>query len=251
MSTTGIYHVLIRGINRQRLFEDDEDCLRFLEILGELKEVSGLKLLAWCLMGNHIHLLIETGDEELGQTMKRLGVRYVSWFNMKYARTGHLFQDRYRSEPVESDAYFFTVLCYIFQNPLKAGLSKTTEGYRWSSRSRLGKSDNLIDGERLKELCDIDDVKRREYETAGETILNADVCSRVRKTDAEARDSMNASSGASNASAFQSLERVAQRSTVLRMRKEGFSVRQMARVTGLSKGLIESWGRRAAKADER
>ena len=80
-------------------------------------------------MGNRAHLIIEQGDESLGVTMKRLLVWYVSWFNMKYGRVGHLFQDRYKSEAVESDAYLVTVLRYVYSNPLKAGLCDSVEDY--------------------------------------------------------------------------------------------------------------------------
>ena len=104
MSDSCIYHVMLRGINRQDIFEDEEDFLRFLAVLKECKEISGYELYAYCLMANHIHLLIRTGKEPLDLIFKRLGSRFVYWYNLKYRRTGHLFQDRYRSEPVEDDS---------------------------------------------------------------------------------------------------------------------------------------------------
>ena len=73
-------------------------------------------------MGNHIHLLIQEGREPIEQVMKRIAARFVYWYNIKYRRAGHLFQDRYKSEPVENDAYFLTVIRYIHQNPIKAKL---------------------------------------------------------------------------------------------------------------------------------
>jgi REP element-mobilizing transposase RayT len=73
-------------------------------------------------MGTHVHLLIKEETEALGKIMKRIGVRYVYWYNRKYERSGHLFQDRYKSEPVDDDGYFMTVLRYIHQNPRKSGL---------------------------------------------------------------------------------------------------------------------------------
>ena len=88
---SGLYHLLIRGINQQRVFEDDEDCGQFVRVLEQVREPSGFTLLAYCLMGNHVHLLVEEGAEPLGQSVKRLSVRYVMWFNSRYGRTGHLF----------------------------------------------------------------------------------------------------------------------------------------------------------------
>ena len=116
-SKSGIFHVMLRGINRQVIFQDDEDCEKYLQCLVECQKLSGFQLYAYCLMGNHVHLLLEEKKEPLSQIFKRLGVRYVYWYNWKYKRTGHLFQDRFKSEPVEDDSYFLAVLRYIFQNP--------------------------------------------------------------------------------------------------------------------------------------
>ena len=74
-------------------------------------------------MSNHIHLLLKEGEEDLGTLFKRIGASYVYWYNWKYNRTGHLFQDHFKSEPVEDDTYLLTVLRYIHQNPLKAGIT--------------------------------------------------------------------------------------------------------------------------------
>ena len=80
-SRSGIYHVMLRGANRQEIFHDDEDCLKFLNIIEKYKVKSDLKLYAWCLMGNHVHLLVKEGNELLSTTMKRIGVSFVSYYN--------------------------------------------------------------------------------------------------------------------------------------------------------------------------
>ena len=108
---------MVRGIDRQIIFNNDEDYSKYVEILRECKAISKFKLFAYCLMDNHVHLLLKAEDEDLSQIFKRIGVRYVYWYNWKYNRRGHLFQDRYRSEAVEDDSYFLTVLRYIHQNP--------------------------------------------------------------------------------------------------------------------------------------
>ncbi len=132
-SKTAIYHIMLRGINRQDIFVDGEDNQKFIDTLGRYREEVGYEIYAFCLMGNHIHLLIKEGNEDLSNSMKRIGTSYVYWYNWQYDRKGHLFQDRYRSEPVENDPYFLTVLRYIHQNPVKAGLAESLESYRWSS----------------------------------------------------------------------------------------------------------------------
>ena len=134
-SENGIYHIMLRGINQQQIFEDEEDYAKFLDILKECKEISEYKVFAYCLMGNHIHLLVKEGTENLEQMFKRICGRFVYWYNTKYRRVGHLFQDRFKSEPVDSERYFFTVLRYIHQNPVKAGICKRVEDYIYSSYS--------------------------------------------------------------------------------------------------------------------
>jgi len=120
-SEKGIYHIILRGINKQQIFEDEEDYFKFLDTIEKYKTTSGYKILAYCLMGNHIHLLLMTGKESLEKIFKRIGSSYVYWYNWKYGRAGHLFQDRFKSEPVDDEDYLFTVLKYIHQNPLKCG----------------------------------------------------------------------------------------------------------------------------------
>ena len=124
---------MLRGINGQIIFEDREDSIKLLETIKSYREESGYEIYGYCLMNNHIHLLIKEGCEELGTVFRRIGARYVYWYNRKYSRRGHLFQDRYKSEVVEDDGYLLTVLRYIHQNPLKAGIVKNIEKYPWSS----------------------------------------------------------------------------------------------------------------------
>jgi len=132
-SSTGIYHIMIRGINQQNIFVEDEDNERFIDTLAGYQKEIEYEIYAYCLMGNHVHLLMKEGNEEIGNTMRRIGVSYAYWYNWQYNRKGHLFQDRFRSEVVEDDAYFLTVLRYIHLNPVKAGLISDIETYKWGS----------------------------------------------------------------------------------------------------------------------
>ena len=144
-SESGIYHIMLRGINQQQIFEDEEDSLRFLETLSKYKEQCGYKIYAYCLMGNHVHILIQEGKENLSLVLKRIAGSYVYWYNWKYRRSGHLFQDRFKSEPVEDDKYFLTVIRYIHQNPIKAGMCKNIDGYKFSSYNEYINKVNLVD----------------------------------------------------------------------------------------------------------
>ena len=99
------------------------------------RDICGFQLYAWCLMPNHVHLLIGESPqgETISQIMKRIGAKYVYWYNLRYERIGPLFQDRFKSEAVKDDAYFLTVLRYIHRNPLKGGIAAELSFYPHSS----------------------------------------------------------------------------------------------------------------------
>ena len=132
-SKSGYYHIMIRGNEKKNIFNDEQDKQRFLEILQMKKEDKKFFLHAFCLMDNHVHLMISEGLEDIDKIMKRINVSYVHYFNKKYKRVGHLFQDRYKSEIVEKDAYVLMLARYIHQNPVKAGMVKNIGDYKWSS----------------------------------------------------------------------------------------------------------------------
>ena len=112
-SSSGIYHIMLRGINQQQIFEDSEDYNKFLQVLKDSKAISEFKIFAYCLMGNHIHLLIQEQKEPIEQIMKRIATRFVYWYNIKYQRVGHLFQDRFKSE-LENDLNTANALTVLY-----------------------------------------------------------------------------------------------------------------------------------------
>lgn len=132
-SKSGYYHIMVRGNERKNIFLDEEDKHRFIEILNEKRQGNRFSLHACCLMDNHVHLMIKEGIEDVANVMKRISVSYVYYFNKKYKRVGHLFQDRFRSETVEDDSYVLALARYIHQNPVKAGMVELMEDYEWSS----------------------------------------------------------------------------------------------------------------------
>lgn len=133
LSENGTYHVMMRGNERKNLFHDQEDKQRFIDTLLAKKMVTGFSVYGYCLMDNHVHLLIREGPEGLSASMKRINASYASYFNHKYHRVGHLFQDRFRSEPIQEDRHLLTALRYIHNNPVKAGLVDKPQHYWWSS----------------------------------------------------------------------------------------------------------------------
>lgn len=134
-SIDGIYHIIERGNEKKDIFKNHADRIKFLEILDRNKEKYGYKVYAYCLMNNHIHLLIGSNGSDISQVMKSINVSYVLYFNRKYNRCGHLFQDRFKSEYIDSDEYLLEVSRYIHLNPVRAGIvtSENLDSYLWSS----------------------------------------------------------------------------------------------------------------------
>ena len=129
------HHVIQRGHNRQVVFAISTDYLFYLDNLREWKEKTGCKVYAYCLMGNHVHLLIDPGDHEsnLGLLMKRVAGRQTRRVNKLEGRTGTLWEGRYKSSPVSSDEYLLACCRYIELNPVRAGIVAAPEDYEWSS----------------------------------------------------------------------------------------------------------------------
>ena len=138
------YHVICRGNNRQAIFRDDADRLKYLEILSESRELFQLKLFAYALMSNHVHLLIQTPDANISQAMKWLNWSYCTCFNRRHFSAGHLFENRFKAKLVQKDKYLLALLRYIHLNPLKAGLCKKTEDYPWTSHRNIMEQDNSL-----------------------------------------------------------------------------------------------------------
>lgn len=148
-----IYHIMVRGNNKQKIFLDKIDFAVFKGLLGRTKEKYHYKLHAFCLMTNHIHLLLETEDVSPGLIMQSLLSQYALYFNKKYQRVGHLFQDRYMAVLVKSDRYFLATNRYIHLNPVKAFLAEGPADYEHSSyRVYLsGKENSLVTKEKTLE----------------------------------------------------------------------------------------------------
>ena len=133
-----LHHVIARGIERRDIFDDDRDRESFVERLGDLVAAGGVRLYAWCLLSNHFHLVLRTGDRPLAWLMRRLMTGHAVRYNLRHARCGHLFQNRFKSIVVEDEPYFLELVRYVALNPVRAGLAATPEeldAYRWSGHA--------------------------------------------------------------------------------------------------------------------
>ena len=242
-SKSGIYHIIMRGINRQSIFEDEEDSEKFIRTLENYKGVCGYELYAYCLMGNHLHLLLMEGKELLEKVMRRICASYVLWYNRKYERVGYLFQDRYKSEPVEDDGYFLTVIRYIYQNPVKAGLVASVEKYRWSNYNDYVDRNKMADADFVLDMFDKDRGKavRSFMEYISKT--NDNVCLEISEkrqiTDEDARNMIKKLCSINNATDMQKLDTQTRKTFLKELRaKHDLSIRQIERVTGINRGII-------------
>lgn len=239
-SKSGIYHVMLRGINKQVIFEDEEDSLKFLETLKNYKAISGYKIFAYCLMSNHIHLLLKVEKENLDLIIKRIAGSYVYWYNWKYHRSGHLFQDRFKSEPVEDDMYFLTVIRYIHQNPIKAGLSKSIDEYKFSSYNEYINKPFMVDIGFCLGIVD----KEQFVEFNNE--FNQDICLEIeddnfRLTDDEAREVIRKISKCKTITEFQNLSLDKRDKYLKALRNQGLSIRQISRLTGIGFNIVRKF----------
>lgn len=239
-SRYNLYHVVLKGINRQIIFEEQKDYFSFLRVLEEYIEEGRFRLHAYCLMDNHVHLLIEPITESLGDIMRRIEVKYARWYNTKYDREGYLFQNRYRCEPIEDVRYLMNVFRYIHQNPTKAGLEKEVGEYPWSSfdcyagaggiaytemfLGHFGKVENCISF--LKQVQDEED----EF---------LDCRSTSRMLDEEAIEKWKVASGLENPQDLQKMDILSRNRELYQMVKNKIPIRQISRITGISRTSIK------------
>jgi len=238
-SSSGIYHIILRAINRQSIFEDDEDRLKLIEVFEKCKKVSQCRFFAYCLMDNHIHILIQEIQESISMMIQRISSSYVIWYNGKHDRCGHLFQERFKSEAVETDSYFVTVLRYIHQNPIKAKITNDVADYKWSSYSQYTDRGRIIDKEYALNMFSNkpDKAVVRFVKFLRET--NGDVCLefpefKVNVSDDDLRQLVTQEFGISAIKICNEMRE--KQDDILRVMKEvdGTTIRQIARITGLS-----------------
>lgn len=239
VSGSGIYHVMLRGVNRDVIFLEDEDRERFLFAMKAAGDACEYKILAYCLMDNHVHLVLRSGTEPIGCTVRRFGVRYAGWFNRKYDRVGHLFQDRFKSVPVDDDAHLITLLRYVWNNPVEAGLVERPEEYHWSSRRLFGGSSGLVDSEELARLLPGDPLDGRTEVVSAPGEDPGKRGPRPRYSDEQVSGFLEGVCGADRPESFLLLDAELQRRAIRHLRTRSVPFVQLARLTGLSSSKLK------------
>jgi putative transposase len=150
----GFYHVITRGNQRQKIFFEEKDFLKYLEILSDYKDRYDFLVYGYVLMDTHVHLLIETGQIPLSKILQGINQRFTMYFNWRHGTVGHLFQGRYKAILCDRDAYLLSLVKYLHYNPVRAGIARRPDEYGWSShRGYLGLvSDGIVDTELVLEI---------------------------------------------------------------------------------------------------
>lgn len=239
-SSTGVYHIVIRGLDRQIMFECEKDYLKYLDILSYYQIECNFELYAYCIMSNHIHLAIKIKDTNLETIFKKINTHYAVWFNMKYQRTGHLQQDRFYSEPIEDIEYLHNVIRYIHRNPINAGLENAPgETYKWSSiHEYLNCSSQITNIHFLLSFISHNAFINFTNLDSDDICLDIDNIQK-RIPDDVAKEILHEITGGANSTDFQNLKLNERNNSIKLAYNKGLSIRQINRLTGISRGIIE------------
>ena len=238
---SGFYHIMIRGVNKNIIFRDDEDRKLFLRLLQYYKKKVECTIHAYCLMDNHVHILFEDKEFIISNFMRDVLSHYASEFNKKYERVGHLYQERFKSEAVYNEKYLLRLIRYIHRNPEKAGICKTEE-YKWSSYKEYMYKPIIIEKSYiLSKFSSKEDIAIKKFK---EFVLNKnedkidDIYFSSKLTDNQAIELIKSITKIDNILEIKSYKRE-KRNEILReiLEIEILSCSQIARVLGISKNF--------------
>ncbi len=230
---TGFYHITLRGNGRRILFEDDDDRMKYLALLQRFACSDDFYIMAYCLMDNHVHLLIYACEEKLDAVMKQMSVTYAKYFNNRWGHVGHVFQGRYGSVPIESDHQLLATVRYVHRNPEEAHVSSASD-YTWSSYGAYMGMRSFVRTEMVLEMLHGPDGFRElcepyEYEPK---VINS------------RSDNEECSHAAKQILQLASLELVSHMSryerddAIRKLLLTGMSIRQIERTLGIGRGVI-------------
>lgn len=242
-SATNIYHITMRRINQQLIFEEEYDYIMFLKILKKTKKKYPFQLYAYCIMSNHIHLLVQADLSSLELIIKSIGSSFVFWYNSKYQRSGHLFQDRFHSEPVETESYFLSVIRYIHNNPIAAGIVSNPNHYKWSSsldyfNPAIAPNSFVNIHTALSISGSLEHLQQYLLTACNDQCL--DIPSHHYHIDDESAKKMILElSSCDHLNNFSSLPRITRNEYLKVLHSKGISIRQLSRLCGIAKATVE------------
>ncbi|MBR6090222.1 MAG: transposase, partial [Anaerolineaceae bacterium] len=224
-----------RGVNRQAIFFDDDDRNRFVQAMEKYSGETHTDIITYCLMTTHVHILLNTPDQ-LGLFMKKLSSSYVYYFNHKYDRIGHLFQDRYKSEAVESEEYLLTAARYILQNPQKAHICNT-EDYRWSNWNDVVSMSGFTKPGILYEIAG-KELPLKEFLLKENDDICLDEYTPIVLSDQETQKAIRKICGETDPMQISNLPKKARDILLVKMKDAGISIKQIEQYTGIGRNII-------------
>lgn len=234
-SQSGVYHILFRGVNQQSIFEEKADYDKLKDTIMKVKEEMGMEIYAYCFMSNHVHIVLkEKKDRDISLIMKRILTKYARWYNIKYGRSGALIANRYKSVPVEMNEYFLHLIRYIHQNPVKAGIVEKLSEYRYSSYNEYMEENDLTDTGFILGM-----LNKREFEEFHTSMeeMTFRVSDRKNDTDDEVSFKIKNKYGIENPKEISNMKKE-ERNKILIELKQEHPIRQLQRITGVSRGII-------------
>ena len=252
-SNSGVYHVMLRGNNKQTIFESQKDYLKFQQLLFQKchpqdQDHNPLPpccvIYAYCLMPNHVHLLILEKENKISDVIKWISISYAQYYNIKYEHSGHLFQGRFRSEPVDDWDYFVTLLRYIHQNPVAGGLVGRVKDYWWSSWCEYVKNPvcqiSFCSTSAVLSRIPMDVLTELVNEPLAKAhrILDINNEMPIRLDDDKIREFIRYECLVRNPNDLQSYPKPERQAILKRIREFGGSIRQISRITGISESII-------------
>lgn len=238
---SGIYHVTARGVGQQVIFEDDADRKHFGQLMRRHLYEQGVVLHAWCFMQNHVHLLPCCSLDSLSLSMHQLLGNYAKYYNWRHKRTGHLFQERFSSKPVLDERQLLATIRYIHQNPCDLGVTDLA-AYTWSSyREYVGKPFITDCAFALELYGGVEEFIRAHETLETDATLEPGYNKRARsaRTDDAAIALAKELLGCESLAEITAADKAMRDSALLALKNSGLSVRQISRITGISKSVIQ------------
>lgn len=231
-SYTGVYHIILRGINSQEVFYDNMDREKFVKEIKNTKEMYNYKLYAYVLMTNHIHMIVQDEENSISKIIQSLAIRYAMYFNKKYERIGHLFYNRFHSKCVEDERYLLNLHKYIHRNPEKDGICKMDK-YKWSSYQEYIGCNNIVDTDFILSFFD---------EDKKEAINKWKQYNQVELSD-ENEEEYEVEQGLTDDEAIEKIKQKLQIDNILEIQKYSADykkkmIRQIALIKGIRKGQL-------------
>ncbi|MBQ6469107.1 MAG: transposase [Lachnospiraceae bacterium] len=237
-SANGYYHVMSQGNGKQILFEDDKDRIRFLNLLKKYCPLMSVTICAYCLMDNHVHLLLKDNEGKLSEFMHRIGLSYAKYYNKKYDHCGHVFRGPFKSIPVNTERAFRAVYRYILRNPEKANICRASR-YPWSSYKLHGKRSSFMDTSMAMHLIgsrtSFEQFIAQDPDEEYDEFLDH---KKPGRDDAWALRVMRRCLSVISGSEIRRMGREERKHAILTLKKWGLSERMISRLTGINRTVV-------------